>query len=271
MLVFEKIVTLSVLIIVLACSCRSAKRITTAMSKRDSVVVRGDSRADSIRYMADTYRTIQENRIDFNTFSAKVKVDFEGGDGKKNDFNATLRMKKDSVIWISINAVLGIEAFRVMITPDSVMVLNKLDRLVQLRSVSYLQEVTRIPITFYDLQDLIIGNPIFLDSNLVSYNKQESTVSLIMVGDLFKHLLTVDHNGLRPQFSKLDDANSDRARTAYIAYGNYTMKNEKPFSTFRKITVSEKARLDIEMQFRQFDFNEALSYPFNIPKNYKAN
>jgi len=41
------------------------------------------------------------------------------------------------------------------------------------------------------------------------------------------------------------------------------------FSTYRKIAVSEKAKLDIELQFKQFDFNAALSFPFNIPKNYK--
>ncbi len=49
-------------------------------------------------------------------------------------------LQKDKIIWISINAtLLGIEAFRAVITPDSVKVLNKLDKVYQLRSVSYLQ------------------------------------------------------------------------------------------------------------------------------------
>lgn len=269
-----RLVLISASFVFLIASCRSTKKIQTAMSKKDSLQLSNplaDSRADSITYMNNVYTAIQNNMVDFETFSAKIKVDFEGADGKKNDFNAALRIKKDSIIWISINAVLGIEAFRVMITPDSVKVLNKLDRLVQLRSVSYLQEVTRIPMTFYDLQNLLIGNPLFLDSNFLSYKRDETGISLIHVGELFKHLLTVNNNDYRLLYSKLDDVNTAKARTAYIAYGDYTTKNNKPFSTFRKITVSEKAKLDIEMQFRQFDFNEELNYPFNIPKNYKAN
>jgi outer membrane lipoprotein-sorting protein len=60
-----------------------------------------------------------------------------------------------------------------------------------------------------------------------------------------------------------------RARTAYLSYGDYQSKNGFHFSTHRKITVSEKSKLDIEMEFKQFDFNVDLSFPFTIPKNYK--
>ena len=254
-------------------SCRSTKKIQTAISKKDTSTIVNtarDSHADSLRYIQQVYTGIQNNRIDFNTFSAKVKVDFEGNDGKKSDFNAFIRMRKDSLLWVSINAALGIEAFRVIVTPDSVKVLNKLDKIVQLRSVSYLQEVAQIPLTFDDLQNLIIGNAPYLDSNIVSYKNEEGSITLISIGDLFKHLLTVSRTEFQLQHSKLDDVDAVRARTCDIRYGDYETKNGIRFSTFRKITVSEKAKLDIQMQFKQFDFNEQLNYPFNIPKNYKV-
>jgi Domain of unknown function (DUF4292) len=41
------------------------------------------------------------------------------------------------------------------------------------------------------------------------------------------------------------------------------------FSTKRNITVSEKKKLDIVLDYRQYGFNETLSFPFNVPKNYK--
>jgi hypothetical protein len=253
-------------------SCRSTKRIQTAISKKDTTqitVTADNSKADSMRFIQGVYTGIQNNKIDFNTFTAKVKVDFVGNDGKKSDFNAFLRLKKDSVLWISINAALGIEAFRVMITPDSVKVLNKLEKLAQLRSVEYLQEVVKIPLRFTELQDLIIGNAPYLDSNIVSYKNEESTVSLTSIGSLFKHFLTVGKTDYRLLHSKLDDVDNIRARTCDITYGDYESKNGVNFSTFRKITVSEKSKLDIELQFKQFDFNEQLNFPFNIPRNYK--
>lgn len=262
-----------VAVVGLMASCRSTKRIQTAISKKDTTqinVTTSDSKADSLRFIEQVYQSIQTNKIDFNTFSAKVKVDFVGNDGKKSDFNAFIRLKKDSALWISINAALGIEAFRVMITPDSVRVLNKLDKIVQRRSVSYLQEVAKLPLNFAELQDLIVGNAPYLDSNIVSYINEESSISLLSIGELFKNFLTVSKNEFRLQHSKLDDVDNIRARTCDITYGDYETRNGFVFSTFRKITVSEKAKLDIEMQFKQFDFNEELNFPFSIPKNYKS-
>jgi hypothetical protein len=257
----------------IASSCRSTKTIQTAIAKKDTTVVIpvvDHGAADSMLYIKKVWDTIRKNTIDFKTFSAKVKVDFEGSDGKKTPpFNAFLRLKKDSILWVNINAALGFDAFRVLITPDSVKVINKLNRTVQLRSVGYLQELTKIPMTFADLQNLLVGNPIFLDSNINSYKKDDKTISLISLGVLFKHLLTVNKDDFTLQHSKLDDVDAIRARTAYLSYGDYQSKNGFHFSTHRKITVSEKSKLDIEMEFKQFDFNVDLSFPFTIPKNYK--
>lgn len=260
-----------VAIIAALASCRSTKTIQTAIGKKDSTKTSIDSasKKDSLLFIQKVFNGIQDNRIDFNTFSAKIKVDFEGADGKKNDFNAVVRLQKDSVLWVSINALLGIEAFRVLITPDSVKVLNKLDKIVQYRSVSYLKEITKIPFTFNELQDIIIGNPVYFDSSIVSYRKEGDVISLLDVGHLFRHLLTVNASDYVIRYSKLDDVNPVRGRSANITYGDYEMKSGKPFSTFRKITVAEKSKLDIEMKYKQYEFNIPLNFPFNVPKSYK--
>ncbi len=259
------------IVIVMGSSCRSTKKIQTAITKKDTVQVIAitDPRADSIRYIHEVYDRILKNGIDFNTFSAKVKVDFEGSDGKKSDFNAFIRLKKDSVMWISIIAALGIEGFKVLVTPDSVKVINKIDKVIQLRSVEYLREVARIPLSFEELQDLLIGNPVYLDSNIVSYKKEERTVSLISIGELFKHLVTVSGDDYSLQHSKLDDVDAVRARTADITYSGYETKGNIRFSTIRRITVSEKSKLEIRLEFKQWDFNGDLSFPFNMPRNYR--
>jgi hypothetical protein len=149
--------------------------------------------------------------------------------------------------------------------------LDKTKRSAQLRSVQSLQEVIQIPLTFNDLQNLLVGNPIFLDSNVNSYKRDDRYISLISMGNIFKHLLTVSKDDYSLQHSKLDDVDPIRARTADITYGDYQNKNGVQFSTYRKITVSEKQKLDLTMEYKQFDFNVDLNTPFNIPKNYKRN
>jgi hypothetical protein len=89
------------------------------------------------------------------------------------------------------------------------------------------------------------------------------------VGEVFKHFLTVGTNNYLPSQSKLDDINPTKTRTCYIGYGDYQTKNNKRFSAFRKITVVEASKLDIELQFKQIDFNVDLNIPFTIPRNFK--
>ena len=68
--------------------------------------------------------------------------------------------------------------------------------------------------------------------------------------------------------SKLDDIDIARNRTADLTYGDYENKAGFNFSTYREITVSEKNKLDIQLNFKQYEFNKVLSVSFNIPKNY---
>lgn len=256
---------------IIGTACRSTKKIQTAISKKDTTqIVRVDNtKFDSTKFIQEVYSGIVHNHIDFNTFSAKVKVDYRGGDGKNYDFNAFLRMKKDSVMWVSINAALGIEAFRILITPDSVKVLNKLDKVVQLRSMDYLKEITQLPFDFYSLQELILGNPVYLDSNIVSFRKDDASISLMSMGRVFKNYITVNSDGYLVTSSKLDDAEVGRSRTAVLSYGDYESRDNIRFATKRRISLAEKSRLEVVLEFKQFNFNENLNYPFSIPKNYR--
>ena len=268
-----RILFIGFLALILLVSCRSTRKIQTAISRKDSTVQASmDSvplRADSLQFIQHTLTKLKNSQIDFETFSAKINVDYQGADGKKYDVNANLRMQKDSVIWISITAIFGIEGLRAIITQDSVRILNKQDKVYTARSVNYLQEVTALPLNLHSLQDIIMGNPVFLDSNIVSYTKHENNhVSLLSVGEWFKHLLTLNGASLLDN-SKLDDVDRNRSRTCNLSYTNYEDKKGVLFSTRRRITVAEKSKLDIKLDFKSYEFNETLSFPFSVPKSYK--
>ncbi|HVU56126.1 MAG TPA: DUF4292 domain-containing protein [Puia sp.] len=248
----------------------SATRKDTATAVVTPVVTPEDRHADSLKVISQTMAGLLHNKIDFQTFSARMKVHYEGGDGKDYEFNAFIHIRKDSMIWVSINAALGIEAFRLLITRDSVKILDKLKKVARLRSVSFLQEEIHLPVNFQTVQDLLLGNPIYLDTtNILFYKKDASSgMSLLSVGDLFKNYLTLNaDNTLR--HCKLDDVDPMRARTCDLTYGDYEQRDTLRFSTYRKISVAEKTKVDIELGYKQFKFNENLSFSFTIPKNYR--
>ena len=258
-------------------SCRSTKKIQTAITPKDTTVAAVVSLPvinpgeDSVKFIRDNLSRINSNRISFTTFSAKIDVDYEDASGKRYNVNAHVRMYKDSVIWVVITGALGIEGLRAYITADSVKLLDKQNKSYIARSVSYLQDVTELPLELGSLQDLLLGNPVFLDSNIVSYSRSANTISMLSNGQFFKNLFTIGETDKLVMSSKLDDLDELKNRTCYLTYNDYENRQGVNFSTQRDISVAEKKKLDIKLGFKQYAFNETLTFPFSVPKNYKRN
>lgn len=268
---------LAILILALA-SCKTVKKVAAiqeAISKKDTtqtVMITAAPKVDSASIVRGIMDKVRKTRIDFNTFNAKIKVDYESATGSDN-YTAYLSMVKDSLIYVRIKgSFLGISAvgLEVKINKDSVVLVRKVgDKYVQNRAIGYLQESTEIPFDFFTLQDLLIGNPIFLDSNIVSYKDGAENLLVLTVGNIFKHLITLSHNDYVITHSKLDDVDLQRNRTCDISFSNYQPLGPYQFATYRKIVVAEKSKLDINLDFKEFSLNEPLKYTFEVPGNYK--
>ena len=121
------------IILSLLISCRSTKQINKVIAPKDSTLNVNDVVKDSaLMQLNKDLLEFKKHYIDFNTFSAKIKADVETSKEKLPDLTAVVRIQKDKAIWMSVSATfLNIEVYRVYITPDSVILLNKKDKEVQ--------------------------------------------------------------------------------------------------------------------------------------------
>jgi len=267
-------ILLGVVLLYSISGCNSTKKLQTAVNTIDTVSINKEIVSDSSGRL-DTARTILTklgtNKIDFKTFSAKAKVDYEDHNGRQPDFNTFIRLQKDSVLWVSISSTfLGIEAFRLLITPDTIIILNKLDKTVEYHPFSYIGSVVHIPMNFSLLQDILIGNPVYVGDSVVSYTKTKDHILIGTVGEFFKNLLALSAGNNHLERIKLDDINLSQNRTASLLYDSYEKTDRFYFSTYREINVSEKSKVEITILFKQYEFNKELSFPFTIPRNYKT-
>ena len=255
-------------------SCSSAKKVqvvqpsVVAKDTTPVVVTKIDSPVDSATLKRDIYNKVVKNRIDFSTFNAKIRVAYNGQEGS-DEATAYLRLKKDSILWLSLRGPLGIEGARIIITKDSVKILNLLKKSVEFKDISYLQEIVGLPFDFAAMQDIVIGNPVFIDSNIASYSINNDVLLVQMNGKLFNHLLTLNNNNYRAQSSLLEQVGSVQGLNCAITFSDYDDANGVAFAKKRKITFTTHSKLDVDVEFKQYTFNEAVSFPFNIPKNYK--
>lgn len=256
-------------------SCKSTKNIQSPVIIKDTIIeelkLEDTIREESTFLINDIISQLQKNRVNISTFSAKIDLKYKDGDGKKNNATAHIRMQYDSIIWVSVTGLLGIEGVRGLITKDSVKLIDKQNKEYSARSIAYLQEIVKLPLDLVSLQDLILGNPIFWNSNISSFNLSEEKLSLLSVGEFFKNLLTVREDDKTIISSELDEMEKDEGWKSFLGYSDYENKKGINFSTNRFIKVTEKKEIEIELAFKQYNFNETLSFPFTIPRNYKRN
>lgn len=270
------ITILSVELLTVLSGCGSTKKVIGGViapkdssytaSSKDPLITKKSALADSLS------SALTKNYIDFNTFSGKLKIESSDNKGKNPDITAIVKIVKDSAIWLSLTAtILNIEVYRVYITPDSVILLDKRAKEVQYRSLDYLQTITQIPFNFSTIQNLLIGNPIFFDVDKAEYSENPNNFTGFHVGNEFKHLLIIDKQNKAVTYSKLDDTDAKRQRTASISYEGYSNVDGINFANDRQIFIAEKNKIDLNLKFLRVEFNKQLDINFSVPKGYKTN
>lgn len=208
------------------------------------------------------------NHIDYTSFSGKAEASYSAKGDTKN-FDVKVQMKKDSIIWASITGPLGIEGARLLITRDSVHIISKLNKQYISSSYVYLQERLGLPADLSTFQDLLVGNPVFIDSTNSSYTKKDNNIEITSTTKFFRNLLTVLLPDYLPSDSRLEDVDASRGRSAALHYENYEKINNFQFPKSRQINVTYKTDIQITLNYKSFYFNEAISTPFSAPKGYK--
>ncbi|WP_089811263.1 DUF4292 domain-containing protein [Chitinophaga sp. YR627] len=255
-------------------SCRHSRQIAGTSFPVTDTTHHQASAADSASIAAantfnkEMLAKLRGNYISFNTFSAKLKVDFETEAKQMSGINANMRMQKDSIIWISVSAPIIGEVARAIITPDSLKAIDKFHKVAYLRDMNNAKDLLNIPFDFKTLQDLIIGNPIYLTDSVYQVVKTPSVISFTCDSTMFTSLFNVFADDYVLQQSKVMDKDSTRRRSIELTYGEYKSLDKVKFATLRRVFVEEKNYTKINMEFNKIDFEQPLSFPFTIPSGY---
>src|SRR6185295_20282914 len=108
--------------------------------------------------------SVKAHSFQFEWFTGKAKVVVTEGNNKI-DFTANFRIRKDSAVWISISPALGIEVARMLMTKDSIRIIDRIDKKRYARGYDFFKAYTSLPIDLYAVQNLVAGNLLFVRSN----------------------------------------------------------------------------------------------------------
>jgi hypothetical protein len=200
-----------------------------------------------------------------NGFQQKQKIIVINNDGK-TDLGANIRAKKDSAIWISISPALGIEVARVMMTHDSIRVIDRINKKYYSYDYYVFSQFTSIPIDLKTLQNIIAGIPIYFDDKKVKTNRQDTLVMLTSGQMKVRNTLY-----LNPDYTlwRMDLIDSTMGKSLKLRYRNYNRDNKQPFAQDREMELGDEKKTNIIINFSRVKVDEPQKMPFNVKEKYE--
>lgn len=215
---------------------------------------------------AEKIKSIQNQQINFNTFSGKARTHLEI-DGKGYDVTLNIRIQKNKQIWVSITAIAGIEVARAVITPDSIKIINKLQSVYLKKSFSYVYQYTGRQISYKTVESIVIGNAvaefILPDANMVS-----SGADVVFSG-ILDDLSYQTTFGTNLKVAQLKLSNQKAAQKLDVNNNSFIQADDRILPSVIGInSVSGQNSIKVDLHYIKAGFNAELDTPFNEPKGY---
>ena len=209
-------------------------------------------------------------------------------DNNELSFNISYRSKKDSVIWISVSPLLGIEVARLMITEDSVKILDKINNKYEVTSFESINKMLQMKVNFEIVQALLYGN-------FFAYKKNENRFNSVYLedslGSQFYILSSLNKKKLKRSLEE-KDLNKPVIQDVYVndttyrinrvqvedqrinkllntEYSDFRLTDGGSFPFKSKTNITADKKIEIRNEYGKVAKAESLDFPFNIPNNFE--
>ena len=229
------------------------------------------------------YNRLKDNELRFDWFSAKFDANY-AQKRHSNDFKGQVRVRKDSLIWVSITPALGIELFRMVITTDSVKYVNRFNKEYFLGDYALVSRFLQIHIDFDFLQSLILGNDFqFYETNSFRASIDNLNYKLTTTGrrKIRKEaedastdpIVLLQSIWLDPESFKITKVDVKEYlkdnRKLSATYSDFLAVENQLYPSALKFEIQAEDLIKIKINYSKVTLDEPMNFPFSIPENYK--
>jgi hypothetical protein len=209
--------------------------------------------------------------IDFRYLTAKSKISFKSPEQDIDNANVTIRVRKDSLIWLSVSK-LGIEAVRGEISRDSITIIDKIHKEYTVYDFPTLSRRFNFDMNFELLQALIVGN-LPLPKRPAQKIKNERDYLLLRQSE--GKVLVENYIGEDRKLKKLMLTEQPTKNTLRLDYEDFTSLNNFLFPYTSLVTL-DYAKPDgqfyqtlLRIKHNKVELvDKNPGFPFNIPASY---
>ncbi|MDP1801437.1 MAG: DUF4292 domain-containing protein [Bacteroidota bacterium] len=266
-------------------SCKQKKKIQRTQTE----VIVSDTLAGRCRLDFKSAKTlsrnVKENEFSFIWLTAKANVETLI-DGKEESFDIKVNIRKDSAMLITIQYLLGLQVAKILITKDSVKMVNYIQKNYFKGDFNYINDMLNADLDFNVLQAVLFGNSaeFYEDDDLklkpvtdrqnchyLLSTERKRRLKRLQAGDngLKKALQILTLNPDNYKIIKNEFSDPATNRTFIANYKNFTQKDSvyAPYHVDIDIVAEKKATVKID--YVRIEKNTPQKLSLNIPAKYE--
>lgn len=228
------------------------------------------------------YSGLKDHELRFDWLTVKFDASYKLKRNTTN-FKGQIRIKKDSLIWVSITPALGIELFRMVITNDSVKYVNRFNKEYFIGDYALVSRFLQIHIDFDILQAIMLGN---------DFQFYETNTFRASIDDQLYKLTTTERRKIRKE---AEDVSSDPVvllqniwldpesfkirkldvkeymkdnRKLTATYNDFISLDDQMYPSALNFEIQADNVIKIRIDYSKVTLNEPMVFPFSIPENY---
>ncbi len=251
-------ITILLLAILAFASCKTTKNVTTTSEGTKSV----SSLVEKILKAEPQFTTANVNKM-------SIAVEMAG---RNVNANATCKVRKDSLIHLSIQPFMGIELFKAELTPDSIRVFDKMNNKFYLLDYNFFAEKFNLKVDFYSLQSLIFGQLFCvgekeLDIKKLSLSKNNAGQKRLFFENVDMQQYSDVTNDFNLQQVLLKSKSNDYELKTN--YSNYVVENGVSFPAKISLNANnQKHTVACDFSILRVEFNSPLKFQATNPGRY---
>lgn len=230
------------------------------------------------------FEQLQKCKPAFNTLSSRAALDIRSS---KTDMSLKVqfRIQKDSLIWMSFSPLLGIEVVRIVLTPDSVKFLDRINKSYFCGNYSFFQDFYSVGFDYDMIESILLGvdfrcydqgemragidNLLYRLSTanrrkIRRFVRSHSDSERVLLQDVW-----LDPQTFRIRQLKLKEANRDSRRLDAYYDSFVTLENHDVLPDELKIQIHSEENIEIKLRINKIRINDTLSFPFSVPSSYQ--
>jgi len=242
-------------------------------------VIKEPIRHEGAEYL---FEQLKKNEMKFDWLSVKFSATYIE-DKKKISFRGQMRIKRDSIIWVSISPALGIEMARLIITNDSIKFIDRIGSSYLVADFDYINRFINGTLDFDMLQAFLIGNDFTFFENgkfKASIDAMEYRLLTVGRGKLKKYIKS-NQEGLKIPIQNiwLNSENfkitkvmikevKQEGRKLQAFYSDFNNIDGQLFPHHLDFQITSESKIDIGIDYSKIIVNKPLKFPFKVPDKF---